>query len=229
MLSLQHTAKTERVSKDISILRRISWAVVSSYHCFEQFWPLGTYLNVMSGVLGHVETISQSVMEFRLQICWHRVWFSQQPKWKWRQLSCIAFFLLLFLRLTEYRRPMLHQPTGCVKSNFLSCINVCFFFTFLKFMSALVIRTVWQFLVLILFVFPGFFNRNCMHISSDGWQCDVAGSCLCLVYGWDLLRETENDGATGRIPALSAVNRTRDLHIQMRRVNRYRAMEREYS
>jgi hypothetical protein len=59
-----------------------------------------------------------------------------------------------------------------------------------------------------------FFNRNCMHISSD--QCDVAGSCLCLVYGWDIVRETENNGATGRIPAFSAIIRTRDLHIQMR-------------
>lgn len=60
-------------------------------------------------------------------------------------------------------------------------------------------------------------------------ECDVAGSCLCLVYGWDLLRETENDGATGRLPALSAINRTRDLHIQMRRVNRYTAMQQEYT
>jgi hypothetical protein len=60
-------------------------------------------------------------------------------------------------------------------------------------------------------------------------EFDVAESCLYLVYGWDLLRETESDGATGRISALSAINRTRDLHIQMRCVNRYTAMEQEYS
>jgi len=60
-------------------------------------------------------------------------------------------------------------------------------------------------------------------------ECDVAGSCLYLVYGWDLIRETENDGATGRISALSAINRTWDLHIQMRYVNRYTAVEQEYS
>jgi hypothetical protein len=72
--------------------RRISWAVVISYSHFEQFWPLGTYLNVIGVVVVHVYPISQRIAECRLQIFWHLLWFSEQAKWKLNQLFWVAFF-----------------------------------------------------------------------------------------------------------------------------------------
>jgi hypothetical protein len=52
--------------------------------------------------------------------------------------------------------------------------------------------------------FPFFFKSK-LYAYFVRWftECDVAGSCLCLIYGWDLLREccATNRKVAGSIPA----------------------------
>lgn len=141
------------------------WTVLTSGHIFECdewcAWPCGAHFAEHNGVQ------TADMLTSCLNLTANQV--------KWRQLSWVAFFLLLFLRVTEYRWPLLHQPTGCVKSNFLIFINVCFSLFFLIYVSIIYTYSLTVSCVRPLCVSRFFLNRNCMHISSDGllnvmWQ-----------------------------------------------------------